>query len=206
MRPGLHHLTSIALHAANAALLFGLLLRMTSAFWRSAFVAALFAVHPLHVESAAWVAERKDVLSTFFWMLTVAAYLWYLKDRKTWRSFLVFVFLTLGLMAKPMVLTLPLLLLLLDYWPLGRMTFASASGSPGTARAGVRIPPLLKEKLPLLALSLASGVVTLVAQGESVKSLEAFPFTTRAANAAVAGHGRRVQQPREVVSRSTAGG
>jgi tetratricopeptide (TPR) repeat protein len=167
LRPGLHHLTNLALHAANAALLFGLLLRMTSALWKSAFVAAVFAVHPLHVESVAWVAERKDVLSTFFWILTLAAYLRYAENRSRIRYCLVFVSLALGLMAKPMVMTLPLVLLLLDYWPLG-------------------IPLRLKEKIPLLALSLASGIVTLVAQGQSVQSLEIFPLTTRAANAVVA--------------------
>jgi len=186
VRPGLHHLTNLALHAANAALLFGLLLRMTSAFWKSAFVAALFAVHPLHVESVAWVTERKDVLSTFFWMLTLAAYLRYVEDRSRWRFGLVIVSLALGLMTKPMVLTVPLLLLLLDYWPLGRMKFTNAAGRPDPAQPGVNTPLLLKEKLPLLALSLASGIVTLVAQGPTVQSLEVCPLTTRLANAVVA--------------------
>ena len=114
LRPGLHHLTSLALHAANAGLLFLLLLRLTAAFWRSALVAAVFAVHPLHVESAAWVAERKDVLSTFFWILAIAAYRRYLEKPGRRRYALVFASLALGLMAKPMVMTLPLLLLVLD--------------------------------------------------------------------------------------------
>jgi tetratricopeptide (TPR) repeat protein len=186
VRPGPHHLTSLALHAANTVLLFGLLLRMTSAFWKCAFVAAVFAVHPLHVESVAWVAERKDVLSTFFWMLALSAYLRYVEDRSRRRYCLVLASLALGLMAKPMVLTLPLLLLLLDYWPLGRMKGASVAGGPSPSRQGLAIPLLLKEKLPLLALSLASGIVTLVAQGPTVQSFAESPLTTRAANAVVA--------------------
>lgn len=107
MRPGRHHLTNMLLHAANAALLFGLLLNMTKALWKSSFVALLFAVHPLHVESVAWVSERKDVLSTLFLMLSVASYLWYVKKPRTERYALLLLLFTAGLLAKPMLMTFP---------------------------------------------------------------------------------------------------
>jgi 4-amino-4-deoxy-L-arabinose transferase-like glycosyltransferase len=117
-----HHLTNLLLHLADTLLLFAVLKRMTGAPWRSAFVAALFAVHPLHVESVAWVAERKDVLSTLFWILTIWAYLRYVERPALKRYLLVVFALALGLMAKPMLVTLPFVLLLLDYWPLRRVT------------------------------------------------------------------------------------
>ena len=113
--PGGHHLTSLLLHALNAVLLFLLFFRMTGALWRSAFLAALFALHPLHVESVAWIAERKDVLSTLFWLLTTGAWLAYVKSKKPASYALMLVFFALGLMAKPMLVTLPFTLLLLDY-------------------------------------------------------------------------------------------
>jgi len=120
LNPRWHHLTNLLLHIANVLLLFFVLHRMSKALWRSAFVAALFALHPFHVESVAWIAERKDVLSTFFWMLTLVAYAHYAERRRT-RSYLaVAAFMTLGLMAKPMLVTLPFVLLLLDFWPLER--------------------------------------------------------------------------------------
>ncbi|HVO67135.1 MAG TPA: tetratricopeptide repeat protein [Syntrophales bacterium] len=117
---GRHHLTNLLFHIANALLLFFVLHRMTKALWQSAFAAALFALHPLHVESVAWVAERKDVLSTFFWIVTMGAYCYYVERPSPQRYLYVLVFFTLGLMAKPMLVTLPIVLLLLDYWPLGR--------------------------------------------------------------------------------------
>src|SRR5208282_1193673 len=119
--PGPHHLTNLLFHIANTLLLFGLLHRMTGALGRSAFVAGLFALHPLHVESVAWVAERKDVLSTLFWMLTLWAYVEYVRRPGLRRYGAVLLFFALGLMAKPMLVTLPFVLLLLDYWPLGRV-------------------------------------------------------------------------------------
>ena len=120
MNPAGHHLTSILLHAANAVLLFLILNAMTGALWRSAFVAAFFALHPLRVESVVWVSERKDVLSTLFWMLTVWAYVRFQKSRSSpWYAAAIFFF-ACGLMAKPMLVTLPFVLLLLDYWPLRR--------------------------------------------------------------------------------------
>jgi Tfp pilus assembly protein PilF len=118
--PGWHHVTNLGFHIANTLLLFFVLHRMTKAYWQSAVVAALFALHPLHVESVAWVAERKDVLSTFFWLLTMGAYSYYVERPGMKRYIPVLSFFVLGLMAKPMVVTLPFVLLLLDYWPLQR--------------------------------------------------------------------------------------
>jgi tetratricopeptide (TPR) repeat protein len=172
--PGGHHRTSVLLHAANVTLLFLVLLAMTGALWRSAFVAALFAVHPLNVESVAWVAERKNVLCTLFGLLAIAAYLRYVRQPGPGRLALVAAALALGLMAKPMLVTLPLLLLLLDYWPLARW----APGRPAW--------PLLREKLPLLALSAASALVTLAAQRPALRAVDEAPFDARVANAVVA--------------------
>jgi len=127
VKSGAHHLTNLLLHLANTLLLFGILERMTGAVWRSAFVAALFALHPLHVESVAWISERKDVLSSFFLLLTLFAYLGLVRKWSPWRYALVVGLYALGLMAKPMLVTLPFALLLLDYWPLRRV---SSFGSP----------------------------------------------------------------------------
>jgi tetratricopeptide (TPR) repeat protein len=170
---GGHHLTSVALHAANAVLLFLFLVRATGAVQRSAFVALLFAVHPLNVESVAWIAERKNVLSTFFWLLTLLAYTAWARRRGLWRYTLVLVLFALGLMAKPMLVTLPAVLLLLDFWPLGR------------SRVGGR--SLLLEKVPLAALATASCVVTFIAQRQKglTGSLAQFPPGERLANAVV---------------------
>jgi len=121
LKPGWHHLVNVFFHIINTVLLFLIFNRMTRALWPSAFVAALFALHPLHVESVAWVAERKDVLSTFFWMLTMGAYVFYVEKPDTKKYLLTLGFFALGLMAKPMLVTLPFVLLLLDYWPLERL-------------------------------------------------------------------------------------
>jgi hypothetical protein len=133
LRPGWHHLTSLLLHAANAVLLLLLLKGLTGAFWRSVCVAALFALHPLHVESVAWVAERKDVLSAFFFLLTLGAYGRYAEGRSPksgiWYRAALGLF-AVGLMSKPMVVTVPFVLLLLDFWPLGR------SAEPGKGGVG----------------------------------------------------------------------
>ncbi len=187
--PGPHHLTNLLFHIANTLLLFGLLHRMTGALGRSAFVAGLFAVHPLHVESVAWVAERKDVLSTLFWMLTLLAYVEYVRRPGLGRYWAVLLFFALGLMAKPMLVTLPFVLLLLDFWPLGRMGMGSnpANGwvsSPGGWATTVR---LVWEKLPLLSLTVVSSIVTLRVQrrGGNVVSLSATPLNHRVANALV---------------------
>ena len=174
LKPMGHHLTNLLFHLANVLLLFWVLMRMTGAVWKSAFVAALFAVHPLHVESVAWVAERKDVLSTFLWLLTTLAYAAYAQRAQWWRYVLVVVLFALGLMAKPMLVTLPITLLLLDYWPLSRF------GKLGAAK-------LVLEKAPMLVLCAASSVVTLMAQrqGGAVETLERLPFGYRAENAVV---------------------
>ncbi len=138
LRPGAHHLTNVVLHTANALLLFALLRGISGALWPSAAVASFFALHPLHVESVAWVAERKDVLSTLFWMLTLLAYWRYARQPSLRRYLLVPVLLALGLMAKPMLVTLPLVMLLLDVWPLGRLPLARRPGaSEGTAAPAV---------------------------------------------------------------------
>jgi 4-amino-4-deoxy-L-arabinose transferase-like glycosyltransferase len=120
LSPGGHHLTNLVFHIVNTLLLFLVLKRMTGRLWRSSFVAALFALHPLHVESVVWMAERKDVLSTFFWILTMWTYFRYVERPELNRYLAVLLFFTLGLLSKPMLVTLPFVLFLLDYWPLGR--------------------------------------------------------------------------------------
>ena len=122
-------LTNLFFHIANSLLLFLVLFRMTGAIWQSAFVAAMFAFHPLNVESVAWIAERKNVLSTLFWLLTMWAYIHYAAKPTVKRYGLVFLFFTLGLMSKPMLVTLPFVLLLLDYWPLRRLKFGQERGN-----------------------------------------------------------------------------
>jgi tetratricopeptide (TPR) repeat protein len=178
-RPGAHHLVNVLLHATNAALLFWLLRRMTLNLWASAFVAALFAVHPLHVESVAWVAERKDVLSTLFWLLTTLAYCAYVRRGGIARYALMAALFAIGLMTKPMLVTLPATLLLLDYWPLGRV----APDRP----AAPQLAKLLIEKLPLFALAIASSAATYWAQheGQSIAAIDILPMYLRVANAAV---------------------
>jgi len=181
---GWHHRMNVLFHLLNTELLFLVLWRMTGGMWPSAFVAALFGAHPLHVESVAWVAERKDVLSTLFWILTMGAYLRYVRRPGAGRYLLVAVSFALGLMCKPMLVTLPFVLLLLDWWPLGRFgSTPDPSGSP--ARLLSRLPRLAWEKAPLLALSAASCIVTYLAQakGQAVVSLEYLPFSVRVANA-----------------------
>ena len=183
LKPGGHHLTNVLLHAAAAVLLFLALRRMTGALWPSAWVAAVFAIHPLRVESVAWVAERKDVLSGLFFMLTLWFYARYVERPASWgRYLLVVASFALGLTAKPMLVTLPFVLLLLDYWPLGRLWSCATVGSPeeeGAIRRG-RAWPLVRrlvvEKIPLFVLAAASCAVTLAAQRNAVKPLEQLPF------------------------------
>jgi Flp pilus assembly protein TadD len=187
VRPWGYHLTNLFLHAANSLLLFLVLRRLTGAVWRSVLVAALFALHPLHVESVAWVAERKDVLSGLFWMLTLWAYVGYVQPPGLARYLVVLLTLAAGLMAKPMLVTLPAVLLLLDYWPLGRWRFAPQPGPVDRVGGPVSAGRLLVEKVPLVALCVASAIITLVAQheGGAVMTLEDTPFTDRAGNAVV---------------------
>ncbi len=190
LNPQWHHLTNVVLHAATALLLLLVLSRMTGRFWPSAFVAAVFAIHPLHVESVAWVAERKDVLSGLFFALTLGAYVRYCRRPFSLGRYLtVVVCFALGLMSKPMLVTLPFVLLLLDYWPLER--FPVAAGGTGQAddetrlRSRVSLTRLWMEKMPLFVLSLGSCVATLLAQGSELEPVQKFPLYVRVANAAV---------------------
>jgi len=179
MNAGRHHVTNLLLHIANSLLLFWLLYRTTGAWRRSAMVAVLFAVHPLHVESVAWVAERKDVLSTLFWMLTMHAYVHYVSKPRFGRYLAVIAVFALGLMSKPMLVTLPLVLLLLDVWPLDRVRFEA-----GQRQVWLR---MFREKIPLFMMVAASSIVTVIVQsrGGAVQSFEAAPLYQRAANALV---------------------
>lgn len=184
------HITNVLLHVANTLLLFGVLVRLSRSLWRSAFVAALFAVHPLHVESVAWIAERKDVLSTFFAMLTLWFYVSYARNPRIQTYVPVFVFLGIGLMAKSMLVTLPCVLLLLDYWPLNRMhlKYPSKNVEHHTLYPKTSFRTLVYEKLPLLVPVAATSVLTVIAQhkGETIKSLQHFDIPLRIANALVA--------------------
>lgn len=177
-KPWAFHATNIAIHAVNAMLLFHLLLAATRSSMKSAFVAALFAVHPLHVESVAWITERKDVLSTLFWFLAIAAHIAYARGPSIRRYAAIVAAFVLGAMSKPMVVTLPLTLLLLDFWPLERW---------GGRKAGAtgRFTPVV-EKLPLLVVSVASSVVTLVAQKAVSADLSRVPVENRLVEAFVA--------------------
>ncbi len=195
LEPAGHHAVSLLLHLANAILLFLALRGISGALWRSALVAALFAWHPLHVESVAWIAERKDVLAGLFFMLTLTVYLRYLRRPGAGRYGAVVLIYALGLAAKPMLVTLPALLLLLDWWPLGRWGPAPRAAMPAGPRMSSRqkemaAPGLLRlvvEKVPLLVLAAASAVVTWIAQraGGGVRSLETYPWGVRAANALI---------------------
>jgi tetratricopeptide (TPR) repeat protein len=176
LRAGGHHFTNVLLHTVAVVLLFLGLQQMTGALWRSAFVAALFAIHPLHVESVAWVAERKDVLSGVFFMLTMIAYVHYARAPSIWRYLTVLFVFALGLMSKPMLVTLPFVLLLLDYWPLRRI-------SDQRSNVGRRVLTLLAEKIPLLVLSAGSCLITFVVQKRAIGAISPLPFTWRMQNA-----------------------
>jgi tetratricopeptide (TPR) repeat protein len=190
LNPMGHHWTNLIIHMANTILLFLVLKLMTGAIWRSAFVAALFALHPLHVESVAWVSERKDVLSTFFGLLTMGAYYYYVKTSGLKNYLLVIIFLSLGLMAKPMLVTFPFVLLLLDFWPLKRFKLnndrmlqtdrVTFFGFQGFFR-------LLLEKIPLVIPVVISCILTFLAQKNygAVQALEALPLINRIANALI---------------------
>ncbi len=182
-----HHRMNMLCHLLNTELLFLVVWGMTGGIWQSAFVAALFGVHPLHVESVAWVAERKDVLSTLFWVLTMGVYLRYARRPTVWRYLPVAFFFGLGLMCKPMLITLPFVLLLLDWWPLGRMTPVDYLDSSSWPFSLSRLSRLAWEKAPLLGLSAISCIVTFLAQtkGDAVRSLDYIPFGMRISNAFV---------------------
>jgi len=182
LRSGAHHFGNIVLHGIASVLLFLVLRQMTgqgqsmasaarTSDWRSAFVAAVFAIHPLRVESVVWIAERKDVLSGFFLMLTLAAYLYYARKPSIWRYMTMSILFACGLMSKPMLVSLPIVLLLLDYWPLKRLVDVRTFGN------------LVAEKFPLFLLSIASAVATLIAQTRAIGSFEQLPLSSRASQA-----------------------
>jgi len=179
LNAGWHHFTNVLLHYLAVVLLFVALQQMTRALWRSAFVSAVFAVHPLHVESVAWIAERKDVLSAVFFMLALLAYLHYTRAPSIGRYLAVALVFALGLMSKPMLVTLPFVLLLLDFWPLRRVV-------AGRFNTGRQLLRLVLEKLPLIALSAVSSMVTFLAQRSAIGWTEQLPVSERISNAFVA--------------------
>src|SRR5206468_4445154 len=178
---GGHLLVNALMHAANTLLVFWFLLRTTHARWSSALVAALFALHPLHVESVAWASERKDTLSTFFGLLSLIAYLRYAEAPSSIRYVWTAMTLALGLLAKPMLVTWPFVMLLLDYWPLGRWQ------SPKSKAQAKKMRKLILEKIPLFILVAASAVITLIAQsrGGAVRTLAHEPLALRLSNTLV---------------------
>ena len=186
-RPKGHFLTNVLLHITNALLLFMVLFRLTGAIWQSAFVAVLFALHPLNVGSVAWAAERKNVLSTLFWLLTMWVYISYANNPSLKKYGWVALFLALGLMSKPMLVTLPFVLLLLDYWPLRRWNIQNTNGSIEQTTTSAPLSRLILEKIPLLLLVIGSITTTLIVQsiGGSLKSFDAFPLKERIINAFV---------------------
>lgn len=189
MDPRYHHITSITIHSFSTVLLFLLLCHLTRSRWQSFFIAALFALHPLHVESVAWVAERKDVLSAFFWFLTLGVYAVYVGKRKPLLYCLTLIFFVLGLMSKPMVITLPLVMLLMDFWPLNRYKYLQQNGErPLPGELLPQLMPYLKEKIPFFACSIVSGVVTIYGQHKvgAVVSIEQLPISYRIGNALIA--------------------
>ena len=190
MNPAGHHWTNVELHMANTLLLFFIFFEMTGALWQSAFVAALFALHPLHVESVAWISERKDVLSTFFGLLSIVAYYRYVKKLSAKYYMLVIILFSLGLMAKPMLVTLPFVLLLLDFWPLKRFQFQDdfhfKTEKPKSDSVRKKYRTFL-EKIPLFILVVISCLITFFAQQRigAVKSIAALPLKYRIENAVV---------------------
>jgi Tfp pilus assembly protein PilF len=192
LNPGRHHVSNLVLHIANTLLLFLVLQGMTGRTWPSALAASLFGLHPLHVEPVAWVSARKDLLSAFFWMLTMGFYVYYVRRPKLRRYFLILISFVLGLMAKQMLVTLPFVFLILDYWPLGRFD----TGRPARPQVHEspdphhRKPPavsLVLEKMPLIVIAAAAGVVAFLAQnrGGALESFAFLPIDVRLANAVV---------------------
>jgi tetratricopeptide (TPR) repeat protein len=189
LNPKGHYLTNLFFHITNSLLLFLVLFRLTGAIWQSAFVAAMFAFHPLNVESVAWLAERKNVLSTLFWLMTMWAYIHYAEKPTVKRYGLVFLFFAMGLMSKPMLVTLPFVLLLLDYWPLRRLKFGQERGGSeisekNTAKMS-EVFRLVLEKIPLFLLTIGSSIVTFRCAWCALDSSELFPLQVRLTNAMV---------------------
>jgi protein O-mannosyl-transferase len=183
--PSGHHLTNLLFHIANTLLLFGVLLKMTGAIWRCGLVAVLFALHPLNVESVVWIAERKNVLSTFFGLLTIWAYIGYVENKSVRRYLLVALFLALSLMAKPMLVTLPFVLLLLDFWPLKRG--CEPVTHTGSILKTQTLAKLIVEKIPLFILVTLASITTYIVQksGGAMRSAEFSSFYFRTANALI---------------------
>jgi tetratricopeptide (TPR) repeat protein len=184
LNAGGHHATNVILHVIAVLLLFRVLKQMTGVVWRSAIVAGLFAVHPLHVESVAWVSERKDVLSAVFFFLTLGAYAWYTRAVSMKRYAVVVVFFAAGLMSKAMLVTVPIVLLLLDYWPLRRFEQSSSIGD--NVIASDRKPPtrlIIFEKIPLIVLSAAACVITFILQKRATGAIPPLPLLWRVENA-----------------------
>jgi tetratricopeptide (TPR) repeat protein len=186
---GGHHWTSVIIHILNAVLLFLFFQYLTGAIWKSAFIAALFAIHPINVESVAWIAERKNVLSTFFWILTMFLYVWYVRS-PSWKRYLpMFLCFALGLMAKPMLVTLPFVLLLLDYWPLNRTIINQQNKNQAEIPEPIslkkyKITSLIWEKVPLLFLTAISICLTFYAAKSvgTIVGLGNMPLTKRIGN------------------------
>jgi len=178
---GAHHQTSMIIHMLNSVLLLFLLYRMTGALWKSAFVAALFALHPLHVESVAWISERKDLLSTCFGFLALHFYLPYAREKRDFPYVLSLACFTLSLMAKPMMVTLPFLLLLFDFWPLGRLPLSM----PRTGEQFRKVAAIVGEKIPFICVSAVSCIMTVFAQrgGGALQSMDSFSLMSRVFNA-----------------------
>jgi len=194
LNPAGHHWKSLLFHLLNVILLFYILHRFTGELWKSAMVAALFAIHPLNVESVAWISERKNVLSTFFWMLTILAYGYYTVRPRWERYAVVLIFFVLGLMAKPMLVTLPFVLLLMDFWPLKRSRFRLNDRDahrheerwPTAGGSGQSFSKLLIEKLPLLVMSIFSSLMTLRAASEqAIAATDILPMISRIENAVI---------------------
>jgi protein O-mannosyl-transferase len=185
LNPAGHHYTNVLLHAFNVLLLFVFLKRATSSVWRSLMAAALFALHPINVESVAWVAERKNLLSMLFFLLTLGAYRWYALKPRVGAYVVVALLFVCGLMSKPQVITLPFVLLLWDYWPLRRMFSTKPDSVSDATIPAKKFAWLVLEKIPLFALSAASAVITTKAQsmGNAVSTLAKYPLTVRLENA-----------------------
>ena len=191
---GGYHLTNLLLHILSSLMLFMIFHRTTGSFWRSGFVAALFALHPLHVESVAWIGERKDVLSAFWWMLTIYAYVYYVEHPGIKRYLLIFIFFFLGLMSKPMLVTIPFVLLLLDYWPLDRISFRFKSSDVIASdkksfviSKTASIRRVILEKIPLFILIIPISMVTFFAEKKigALSSMESLPLDMRIYNALI---------------------
>ena len=180
LKPGAHHFVNVLLHSASAVLLFLLLEKMTAALWRSSLVAAIFAIHPLRVESVAWIAERKDVLSGLFFMLTLLAYVHYARKPTVCRYGSMSILFVCGLLSKPMLVTVPVILLLVDFWPLKRTQTSEISGHKNSDLAWRK---LILEKIPLFVLAIGSGIATLIAQRGGILDTQHLAFASRIANA-----------------------